>query len=252
MVTVAEVKQQMDALDAAAKQTIQKLKANLKELTKKTREELGNDKKIIDAQLKKEKRGKVVARLTRKGAKQEKAVGEMTHNERVKELAAKGANYSLLAFKAERDKEPQDKRIKALMDEIRANEEEELKDETEMANVLTELEDSLDQIHTDSGVINGLTPAKKQNNIRAWANVHAQLHKLGVLNKDIWMKQARIERLRAEAMPLVKAETETDTKIEKLLDWVRNVEEQERVIQEEDARKRQKGNINVEEFRQAA
>jgi hypothetical protein len=252
MVTVIELQRRMVALDEGAKRTLEQLKENLSHLTGATKAEIDNDRKIIDSQLKKEKRGKVVSRLTRRGAKHEKAVGEMTHDARVKELAAKGANYSLLAYKAERDKEPEDKRIGSLMDELLKQEEEELKDETEMGSVLEELEDTLNEIHTDPGRIDKLTPAKKRDNIRAWAQVHAQMQKLGVLQRDIWMKQSRIERLRAEVMPLIKHETDTDTKIEKLLDWVRKVEEEERVIEEQEAKKTQKGAVDVKKFRDAA
>ncbi|MDO8641991.1 MAG: hypothetical protein Q7R76_00155 [Candidatus Woesearchaeota archaeon] len=252
MPTVQELLAKCDDLKSKAIALL----AEVRELLAKDRaaleQEQSEDNKIIQMHLEKEQRGKKAGRLAQRAAKKELAVNMMTHNERVKELASKSANMSVLVYKAERGEEQDDKRIQDLLALVVAAEKEELVEEQSHAAVLEQLEQDLKSLKTDPRQISRLNPSGQAENLQTWARIHAQLQKLNALGQAQYLMQGRIKRLREELMPLLAKETETDTKIERLLAWLRDLDEQERLVEEKEDEKTAEGTADIEEYKQAA
>lgn len=232
------------------------LLTDIRELVAKDRaaleQERVEDDNIIQMHLDKEQHGKKAGVLARRAAKRELAVNLMTHNERIKELASQSANMSVLVYKAERGEEQGDKRISNLLDVVVETEKLELADDIQHGQLLEELGKAVASLKTDPRAISRLNPKGQAENLQTWARIHALLQRLNALGQQQYLMQGRIKRLREELMPLLAKETETDTKIERLLAWLRDLDEQERLTEEEEEKKVNEGTATVEEMREAA
>lgn len=250
--TIEELRVQMEQMKQFALRMLEQLMIAGGNEQKAAADALARDKQIVQDHLEEEERMSKAGTLSRRAAKREKAVDEMSHKQRVKELAEHAANYSVLVYKAERNKEEYDQRIKALLSKIVETEQQKYAEETEIDRVLKDLQKDLQELKTDPRQISKLWAAGKADNIRRWARINATLQKLEVLEQDSFLKQGKLERMRAEVLPLLKQETDTDAKITKLLAWLRDVEDQERLVEEEDAEKLSKGTETVAEMEQEA
>lgn len=252
MPTIEELRLTIEQLRQQALQLITQLRSVGGNERKLAEEERARDQDIIQKHLDAEAHMAGAARLARVSAKREKAIEEMTHKERIKELASKTGNMSILAFKAERGEEEEDKRIGALLNEIVAEENDKIKEETEIDAIFEQLQKDLQSLKTDPRAIGRLNPAGKAENLKTWARIHAALQRLTVLEQDAYLKQHRLARLRQEVLPMLQHEKDTNAKITQLLDWLRNAEDQERLLEEEDEKKMEEGTADVGEMREAA
>lgn len=238
------------------KQKALALLTDIRELVAKDRaaleQEQTEDQRIIDMHLEKEQRGRRAGFLARRAAKRELAINEMAHNERIRELASKSANMSVLVYKAERGEEQDDKRIKDLLAVVVETEKQELAEDIQHGQLLEELGKAVASLKTDPRAISRLNPKGQAENLQTWARIHALLQKLNALGQQQYLMQGRLKRLREELMPLLAKETETDTKIEQLLAWLRDLDEQERLTVEQEAEKVEEGTATVEEMKEAA
>ncbi len=232
------------------------LLTDIRELVAKDRaaleQEQAEDQRIIDMHLEKEQHGKKAGVLARRAAKRELAINMMTHNERIRELASKSANMSVLVYKAERGEEQDDKRISNLLNVVVETENLELADDIQHGQLLEELGKAVASLKTDPRAISRLNPKGQAENLQTWARIHALLQKLSALGQQQYLMQGRLKRLREELMPLLAKETETDTKIERLLAWLRDLDEQERLTVEQEAEKVDEGTADVGEMKEAA
>lgn len=252
MVTIEELRMQMEQMKQFALRLLDQLLVAGGNEQKAAADSIARDEEIINDHLEEEQRMSKAGTLSRRAAKREKAVDEMSHRQRVKELAEHAANYSVLVFKAERDKEAYDRRVNEMLKRIVETEREKYAEEQEIDRVLKDLQKNLQDLKTDPRQIDKMFGPGKAANLQTWARIHAAMQKLEILEQDAYLKQGKLQRMREEVLPMLKQEKDADAKITKLLAWLRSVEDQERLVEEQDAAEVSAGTATVEEMEQEA
>lgn len=229
MVTKEELKN-LDLQIAELKRKIVELYDKLVEIETRRiarkKKEVEEEKKVSEEETESESLRKKIGRLLRKALKKQRALEKMTHSQRVKELAAKARNFTMMLYDAKQAETEDQKRLRDLIALIVAQEEMEYAEEEEKMKVMKEMHGYLIRIQTDN--LETLTPEQNENNIRLWAQFHACLRKLGLIDENMMLNTEQIKRLRQEAMPIITKKKDLDKKIEAWEDWLRNLEEEER------------------------